>query len=496
MYEYYKPLRNFVRQLDRNTALLQIFQFFQNIQHDKPLPEEFRKLNSNGLSSLKGVVYQWELDILAREVILHSGRGGTKSLFSIRHFRVAIEHIRRLQDRQIDGRLPTVIYQELHRLFQQQFPWQSHSVELRLCRYLRIYRDPEVESLLVERTGLTVRKFYILGGAVTGAFLSRPFYNLNTSFKAFDISDAQRDSFFNLVSMDLDSLQKRALSVQEYNENWSYTINPLRSTPLVSLDGGAPNVVICPIPEFMLLRISEGLFFDLLRIKGFENPYGAAFERYVGEISLELSDSKSISVKRGEEYFVKKNKKNGVDWYVFDDSAVALIECKAKGMKLGARYQLQEDALVEEVDLLAKFVVQNYKNLADVRSGFTKFEVGDRAIYPVVVTLSNWYLFGPSIFERLESSVISLLDMAGLDRGVVEEYPYTIMSIEEYEVAVQLINKVGLKEFFDAFGASEHKGWMLGPFMHVRYQAEMAGVRYDYLRSEITSVMEHMEGRL
>lgn len=496
MYEYYKPLRNFVRQLDRNAALLQIFQFFQNIQYDKPLPNQFCRLNPKGICSLKEVVYQWELDTLAREVILHAGCGGTKSLFVISHFVVAIGHIRRLQNRQVEGRLPTMIYQELHRLFQQQFPWQSKSVELRLGRHLRIYRTPEVESLLVERTGLTVRKFYFLGGAVTGAFLSAPFYNLNTSFQAFGISDEQRDSFFKLVSLGFDELKDRARSVQEYNENWSYTINPLRSTPLVSLDPSASNIVICPVPEFMLLRISEGLFFDLLKIKGFENPYGAAFERYVGEITLELISSKNISVQPGEEYFVKKNKKDGVDWHVYDESAVALIECKAKGLKLGARYQLEQDALVEEVDLLAKFVVQNYKNLIDIQCGYTKFQVEGRVVYPVVLTLSNWYLFGPSIFSRLESSVLALLDKAGLDRRLVEEHPYTIMSVEEYEIAIQVIDQVGLKEFFGAFSGSEYKGWMVSPFMQDRYESEMANARYDFLRSEISSVIEYMEGRL
>lgn len=496
MYEYYKPLRNFVRKLDRNAALLQIFQFFQNIQYNKPLPKQFCHLNPRGVCSLKDVVFQWELDILAREVILHAGSGGTKSLFSINDFITVIRHIRKAQDKQIEGRLPVMIYQELHRLFQQQFPWQSKGVELRLSRYLRIYRNPEVETLLVEQTGLTVQKFFLLGGAVTGAFLSGFFYDLKTSFKAFGITDEQRDSFFSLVTMSFDALRERTRLVQEYNENWSYTINPLRSTPLVHLDSKAPNIVICPVPEFMLLRISEGLFFDLLKVKGFENPYGAAFEQYVGEISSELFVDKRILIEAGEEYFVKKNKKDGVDWYVFDSSAVALIECKAKGLKLGARYQLDETALDAEVDLLAKFIVQNYKNLNDIKAGYTKFTVGGRSLYPVVLTLSSWYLFGPKIYSRLEDAVLRLLDKAAIDKSVIEDHPYTIMSIEEYEVAIQIVSKVGVKDFFDNLHQSGYKGWMVGPFMEVRYKEQLEGVRYDYLRSEVKSVINYMKGRL
>lgn len=496
MYHHYKPLRNFVRQLDRATALLQIFRFYQNIQYAQELPPEFCRLNPKGICSIKDIVFPWELDVLAREVILHSGFNGSKNLFRVKDFVTAIGHIRRIQDRQIEGRLPEVIFQELHRLFQQQFPWQTKSVELRLCRYLRIYRTPEVESLLQQQTGLTVRKFYLLGGAVAGAFLSGNSYDLNTNFTQFGITNEQRDSFFRLVSWDMDNLRERTKSVQEYNENWSYTINPLRRTPLVSISKQTPNIVICPIPEFMLLRISEGLFFDMVEVKGFENPYGTAFERYVGEISSELITSENIKIEPGEEYFVKKNKKDGVDWYLFDDDAALLVECKAKGMKLSARYQLDEESLVKEIGVLAKAIVQNYKNLADIVSGFTKWTHGGRKLYPIVVTLSNWYLFGPSTFKRLEDAILNELHKARIDKEVLEKYPYTIMSVEEYEIAIQVASQVGLSEFFEALNRSEHKGWMVSPFMEVKYPNEISGARRDYLRSEVKSIIKYMEAKL
>jgi len=496
MYSHYKPLRNFVRELDRNTAFLQLFQFFQNIQYGKPLPNQFARLNPKGLNSIKGVVFQWELDILVREVILHSGSKSSKNLFLIKDFVTVIALIRKIQDRQIGDRLPKMIYQELHRLFQQQFPWQTKSVELRLSRYLRIYRFPEVETLLVERTGLTVRKFFLLGGAMTGAFLSNSWYDLNTNFTQFGISNEQRDAFFRLVTIDFESLKERTQKVQEYNENWSYTINPLRRTPLVRISSNAPNVVICPIPEFMLLRISEGLFFDLCEAKGFENPYGAAFEQYFGEISIELITSKAIQIEAGREYSVKKNRKKGVDWLVFDKDAAMLIECKSKGLRLDARYQLEEAALFKEIDLLAKFIFQNYKNLLDISAGYTHWQPGGRVLYPVVVTLSNWYLSSPSVFKRLEERVLFLIDESDLDRKIIENYPYIIMSMEEYELAVQIVAQVGLSNFFDSFINNDYKGWMVSAFMQTRYVEELSNCRLDYLRSETDSIIKYMEGLL
>lgn len=497
MYHYYKPLRNFMRQLNRTVALRQIYHFSQNIQYDKPLPAQFSRLSPKGIPSIKDVVYQWELDILAREVILNAGNGGGKDLFNIVDFRIAIGHIRKLQDRQIEGRLQTMIYQELHRLFQLQFPWQAKAVELRLCRFLRMFRSPDVESVLVSTFGLTVKEIYIVGGAIAGSFLAEDVYDLSTDFSSFGIDNDRRDKFFAVISIGLDELKENAKKRQEYNENWSYTLNPLRLTPLVSVSARAPNIVICPIPEFILLRMSEGLHYDLINVGDFNNAYGRAFERYVGDISNQLISPLGFTAEAGQEYFVgKKIRKDGVDWYLSDKSAAMLLECKTKGLKLDARYKLEEADLFAEIDLLAKFVVQNYKNLCDVQAGYTKWQPEGRKLYPVIVTLSNWYLHGQSITQRLEDIVFTLLDNSNIDRAIVESNPYTIMSIEEYEVAIQVIGKVGIEKFFDGFSKSDYKGWMVPSFIESCFSNELCNVSYDYLRSEITAIHKEMESKL
>ncbi|CRN04628.1 hypothetical protein ABFV43_11165 [Pseudomonas fulva] len=497
MYHHYKPFRNFVRQLDRTVALRQIYYLSQNIQYGKPLPVQFAQLSPKGIASIKDVVYQWELDVLAREVILNAGTGGGKDLFNVKDFRTAIGHIRRLQDRQIEGRLQTMIYQELHRLFQLQFPWQSKAVELRLSRFLRMFKCPDVENVLMAALGLTVKEIYIIGGAIAGSFLTKDIYDLNADFSGFGIESDRRDKFFGYISAGVNEVRVSAESLQEYNENWSYTLNPLRRTPLVSISAQAPNIVICPIPEFILLRISEGLHYDLVNVGDFNNAYGKSFERYVGEISSELVSHLGITAKAGQEYWVgKKVKKHGVDWYMYDASAVMLIECKTKGLKLDARYKLEENDLHAEIELLAKFVVQNYKNLIDIQAGYTPWDPEGRKLYPVVVTLSNWYLHGQAVTQHLEDTVLTLLDNSQIDRKVVNVNPYTIMSIEEYEVAIQVIGKVGVDKFFDEISKSDYKGWMVSPFMESCFPDEVSGVSYDYLRSEITSIQKEMESKL
>jgi len=69
--------------------------------------------------------------------------------------------------------------------------------------------------------------------------------------------------------------------------NWAYSFNPLRAYPLVH--AGNPRSMMCPAPPILLQRLTDGLYFDLMRAdRGFGNAIGKAFERYVGTVALRI----------------------------------------------------------------------------------------------------------------------------------------------------------------------------------------------------------------
>lgn len=70
------------------------------------------------------------------------------------------------------------------------------------------------------------------------------------------------------------------------------------------------------------------------------------------------------------------------------------------------------------------------------------------------------------------------------------------MSMEEYELAAQIIAQVGLSEFFESLRVEDYKGWMVSAFMQTKYPEELSNCRLDYLRSETSSIIEYMEGML
>jgi len=246
-----------------------------------------------------------------------------------------------------------------------------------------------------------------------------------------------------------------------------------------------PHMAVCPIPSYLLQRITEGLFFDIKNVKGFGNSYGAAFESYVKGITEQLNEGGFFTVIEGSEYKVGKDKKHGVDLILESSNTAILIECKTKKMVWNARYGYGEESLISEIEKLAVFVVQNYKNLVDVVNGNTSWKYLGRHLYPMVVTLGDFVMMDPVIIARFETEILDKLAIEGLPPEIQSEYPYLVVSIDEYEKLIQVLDIVGFDEFFDKFKASENRGWAVTKFLHEVYSAEILKCSNDYLRQDL-----------
>jgi hypothetical protein len=90
-------------------------------------------------------------------------------------------------------------------------------------------------------------------------------------------------------------------------------------------------------------------------------------------------------------------------------------------------------------------------------------------VSPPVATLEDWCLFSPVIVEKLETVIRNRLADAGVNERVLATMPYTIASIEEFEIAGQAIARTGVQRFFSCKTSVEHRSVMLLPFMHWRF---------------------------
>jgi hypothetical protein len=93
-----------------------------------------------------------------------------------------------------------------------------------------------------------------------------------------------------------------------------------------------------------------------------------------------------------------------------------------------------------------------------------------RKIFPAVVTLENWRMFGPVMINKLSEAVSSKIKEAGLSQALIDEMPYSIWAIEELEVGLQVIQSHGIATFMEGkLENVELRQWDWHGYMTNRY---------------------------
>lgn len=472
IYDAYKPLRNYLRQCALETTLADMWQLSQHVANPAAMSAPAQA--GERPYSLDGRLFPWDLPAIAREVLLHAQqRGGTKRLNSLVAVQTVVNSLRNTNNEGSKLRLrlngQDDVFNELLRLSHHQFPWQQGNIYRSLIRHLKIFGAPSVAPILEKHTGLTVREFFFLGFAIAGHLLRRFDINSAQDYREFGISEAKATAFFARVSMSIDDLRP-LLAAQPVDATWDYGWNPLEATPLVALDPEHPNRLYCPVPNLLLRRFSTGLYYDLVKVAGFDLAFGPAFEAYVGEVLAVAYQNEAATVLKESKYHViGSGTHHGPDWIVCDAGGNLVVECKAKRLPHVAR-QAGDVALRAEVDKIAAAVVQNYKNIRDAQQGLSSWKPNGHPIIPLVITLEDWFFLGSHLPELLEQSVRSQLPDAGFDAQLMETMPYAVMSCREFEECIGAVREGGIAKFFQGKREGEYQQWMWPDYMHHAYK--------------------------
>jgi hypothetical protein len=340
---------------------------------------------------------------------------------------------------------------------------------------LKIYGAGAVEALVFKEMGMTTQQFVRLGAAIAGNFTSKFGMSTATDYAVLGISREASAHFFRCISNDISTLRDQIAATQSYDEDWLYAWNPLERYPLIAFDAKTPDQVICPIPIYVLARTTTGLFFDIVKSKGFDNPYGNSFQKYIGDVLSVTCKPPQFKLRAEKEYRpTKARRKHGVDWILSDATGHLVVECKAKRLSLEAK-TLGDDleSLEKDLKIMAHAITQNYRNIQDILSGLTNWNPDGLPLYPLIVTLEDWYLFNPRVRAMLDSHIRNQLRDAKVDETVLDKMPYTIASARELEAAAQIIAKVGVCTLMKQKTTSDRRQAALFPFLQTQFPTEL-----------------------
>jgi hypothetical protein len=154
--------------------------------------------------------------------------------------------------------------------------------------------------------------------------------------------------------------------------------------------------------------------------------------------------------------------------------------------------------LEADIDSMADAVVQVYRTLVDhLNNAYPHFPVsGARKIFPAIVTLENWRMFGPVMMNKLAEAVATKLNDADLSPDFVERMPYSIWAIEELEVGLQIMRANGIADFIEGKLTSEEmRQWDWHGYMTNRYPKSFPARKlfekdYDEMFSDLYRAQE------
>ena len=475
VYEFYKPLRNFLRGFNLWSGLGATHYYTQFLQFDRALPDQLKnEALRRGQSNIKAGLYGHLVELLAREIILNGSSRGGKPLNSAGDAFKAMAMIHRIDDKswgQYGSRSDDIILQ-LSRIAFQQFPWQSPPTNGVLARYHMLYAHPAVAPMVEAEFGMTAGELFQLILLLAEEMNRRPTL-------AFEFLPAAEESIrepvlalAGRISRSADQLRTAMIERQSFDVNWAYSFNPLRAFPLVH--AGNPQSLMCPAPPILLQRLTDGLYFDLMRAdRGFGNAVGKAFESYVGAVAKQIGQHDFEFL---EEACWGKPERRSVDWIIMDQSAVMFVECKLGRLDIASQTEIAaEPPFIAAIKRLAGNIGQLYATLDEaLADGYPHWKPDGRPVHPIVVTFHEWFCFGPFFYKHLDALVKADFEKRGLDAGLLERHPYNVCSIGEFEGLLTACTDASIDSVLSEKLSPAHRQSLLRGFLAERYPGSLS----------------------
>ena len=146
-------------------------------------------------------------------------------------------------------------------------------------------------------------------------------------------------------------------------------------------------------------------------------------------------------------------------------------------------------ALHADLDTMADAIVQTYKGIKDAEGGLhPTWSPDSKPIYPVIVTLEEWYMFSDPITSFVENRVKEKLTAAGLDSALADQRPYTVASCEDFEVLMQIIAKHDSYTIMNTRFYSGKRHWNTHAFLLEAYRSDVHALKGGLFRDEMDEI--------
>lgn len=480
----YTSVQRYARQLSYRDSFYVIWAYSQYLQtSDFQIPNDI-EVAPQFLAAAppQALLAEWTLEQITREVVQYANdepQDGRR----LRQWGTLAQIANALRD--LEGEIYArlvgrkKIHLEMMRISHRQFIWQQQRLNWRwIIRYYKLFNTPAIDAASRRAIGLTIDQIYLIGMSYLGIFFGQAFATQQINVELPGLTQEHIDRFLRFTSRSVAELRNKLRAEHALDEGFAYRYSSLREFPLIRISVAGLSEIACPIPTLLFWRITTGLYYSLKDEGGFLTAFGRSFQDYVGEVLRHRIINDAMQVLGEAEFQIGRHRKDTVDWIIQQgDESALFVECKTKRLTWASKTGLADlAALEQDLQKLAGAVVQVYRTISDYnenRYPQLPYSAG-RRIYPVIVTLEDWYFLGHELPVRLEAAVKVVMARTGLPIEWLNEMPYSIMSVDEFESAAGVINLIGVHPFISGKAEDpERRRWSYGAYYNDRYTDEV-----------------------
>ncbi|MFC1538976.1 hypothetical protein ACFL6H_06095 [Candidatus Latescibacterota bacterium] len=476
IYELHKPLRNHLKKVNLLESLYVIWAYEKHLKFGKSFPRDI-EVDSGFLNASHWVnkgVFPWELETIAKEIIINSIDpyliDPPKTLRRWPCFRSAINKLKFFENNIVKFHPVNSELLEMFRIIHREFPWQINNNSIWLYRYYKIFSHEKIDEIIQKVIGINAKELYTIGFALVAECLIHFRKDLPLNIKIRGLDEYIVNQFLSHFSKDLESIKNDLISLRKYDENYIYTYNPLISHPLIKVKYRHQDALISPMPTLLFRRFTQGLYYEICNESNFGKPFGESFQNYVGEVLEKVFVNHNYEIYPEREYYIGKERKDSIDWIVCNDDSALFIEVKAKKLRLEAKIEINDiDVLHEDLDKMAESIIQSYKTIGDyIENHYPHLKYNkERKIYPILLTLESWDIWVNQIRDMLLDKIHEKFELSNINICWLDEMPYTICDVEEFESLIQVINCYGINKVMgEKVFDSEKRNWPIKSFLN------------------------------
>lgn len=438
-------------------------------------------------------ISEFDIEIIVREVVKNYSllNNLNKTIKNENFLLLTIRYLRDFEGVLIDKYGPHDSILLMNRLAHRQFIWQAENVnKMMMYRYYRVYSsNKSLDDIVFKKTNLTVKQMYQLGMGLIGFYYDFDSMKRLPKMEILGLSEENMENFISTFSMDISWLSDYARENDILDNKFLYGFNVLREYPLIIIE----DQIFCPVPTYIFWRITNGIFYLIHDVEGFGDKYGKSFEDYLFDYFEKIKITSEWSVFREKEYKVGKDRKDGLDFTLQNGPVTLFVECKARRMSMISKSASILGELDDSLDNMVDDIVKAYKNVFDCINGNNPYYdfSANQSLFLAFITLEEWFVFG-EVKLRLISKVRDRLKAEGLDEHILETCPLLVCSIKDFESAIHVARKVGLKKFLSTAASKEHNDLLLASLIRKEFSSEETTFVFPF-ESELDEMFSYVK---